>query len=96
MRNHPLTPMRESDLVKVLGAQTKHTVGLVAHDTVRKGAKAIRRDFDALEKSGIRHAIVDAIADRDLNAIGAACADLPLITGGSGGIGSAAAYHRAS
>jgi uncharacterized protein YgbK (DUF1537 family) len=84
MRNHPLTPMRESDLVKVLGMQTKHPVGLVPHDTVRKGAKAVRRAFDALESSGTRHAIVDAIADHDLNAIGAACADLPLITGGSG------------
>ena len=84
MRDHPLTPMRESDLVTVLGAQTPHEVGLVGHETVRKGAAAIRRALDALRDAGTRHAIVDAIADRDLAAIGAACAALPLITGGSG------------
>ena len=84
MRNHPLTPMRNSDLVAVLGAQTPCPVGLVEHATVRRGAGAIRRALDALQAGGIRHAIVDAIADKDLAAIGTACADLPLVTGGSG------------
>ena len=84
MRNHPLTPMRESDLVAVLGAQTPRPVGLVEHATVRRGAPAIRRALDGLRAAGMRHAVVDAIADRDLAAIGRACADLPLVTGGSG------------
>ena len=84
MRNHPLTPMRDSNLVAVLGAQTPRPVGLVGHEIVRQGADAIRRALDALRTAGKRHAIVDAIADEDLMAIGAACADLPLLTGGSG------------
>ncbi len=84
MRNHPLTPMRDSDLVKVLGAQTPNRVGLVSHETIREGAAAIRRALGALSESGVRHAVLDAVEDRDLTAIGEACADLPLITGGSG------------
>ena len=84
MRNHPLTPMRDSNLVAVLGAQTPRPVGLVEHATVREGADAIRRALDGLRQAGTRHAIVDAIADADLTAIGTACADLPLMTGGSG------------
>ncbi len=84
MRNHPLTPMRDSNLVAVLGAQTPRPVGLVGHETVRKGARAIRRTLNGLSEAGTRHAVVDAIADEDLMAIGAACADLPLVTGGSG------------
>ena len=84
MRTHPLTPMRESDLVAVLGAQTARPVGLIEHATVRRGAGAIRRALEDLRAAGVRHAVVDAIADRDLAAIGKACAGLPLVTGGSG------------
>ena len=84
MRDHPLTPMRESDLVAVLGAQTPRKAGLVEHATVRRGAPAIRKALDGLRAAGVRHAVVDAIADRDLAAIGKACAGLPLVTGGSG------------
>ena len=84
MRNHPLTPMQDSNLVAVLSAQTPRPMGLVEHATVRQGADAIRRALDGLRESGVRHAIVDAIADSDLMEIGTACADLPLMTGGSG------------
>ncbi len=84
MRDHPLTPMRDSSLVRVLQRQTKGRVGLVPHATVAKGAAAIRAAFARLRRDGVRHAIVDALADADLEAIGEAAADLPLITGGSG------------
>jgi len=84
MRNHPLTPMRDSNLVRVLGAQSKYPVGLVPHATVAKGAAAIEKAFDGLRAEGVRHAIVDAINDRDLMKIGKACAGLELVTGGSG------------
>ena len=84
MRNHPLTPMRDSNLVAVLGAQTSRPVGLVGHETVREGAGAIRRALDRLREAGTRHAVVDAIADGDLMAIGESCVGLPLVTGGSG------------
>jgi uncharacterized protein YgbK (DUF1537 family) len=84
MRDHPLTPMRDPSLVRVLQRQTMGPVGLVQQATVARGPAAIRSAFDALRAGGIRHAIVDAIADADLEAIGEAAADLPLITGGSG------------
>jgi uncharacterized protein YgbK (DUF1537 family) len=84
MRDHPLTPMRDASLVRVLGRQTKRRVGLVAHDTVAKGPDAIRAAFAKLEAEGVAHAVVDAIDDADLMAIGAACRDLALVTAGSG------------
>lgn len=96
MRNHPLTPMRNSDLVAVLGAQTPRKVGLVEHATVRRGARAIRQALDGLRAAGTRHAVVDAIADRDLAAIGKAAAALPLVTGGSGVAMSLPANFRES
>jgi uncharacterized protein YgbK (DUF1537 family) len=84
MKDHPLTPMRDANLVRVLGRQTKRKVGLVALPTVRQGAAAMRAAFEALRRSGHAYAIVDAVADEDLLALGAACAQLPLLTGGSG------------
>jgi 3-dehydrotetronate 4-kinase len=84
MRDHPLTPMRDPSLVRVLQRQTKGRVGLVQQSAVAQGAAAIRDAFAALRQQGFRHAIVDAVADHDLEAIGEAAADLSLVTGGSG------------
>jgi len=84
MKDHPLTPMHDASLVRVLGRQTKRKVGLVALPTVRQGAAAMRAAFAELQASGHAYAIVDAVADDDLLALGAACAALPLLTGGSG------------
>lgn len=84
MKNHPLTPMTDPDLVRVLGRQVNDTVGLVQYRTVKKGADEIRNAFDNLRGQGIRYAIVDAIDDAHLFSIGEALADTPLITGGSG------------
>lgn len=84
MRDHPLTPMRDPSLVRVLQRQSKGRVGLVQHATVAQGAAAIRAVFDGLRRQGFRHAIVDAITDQNLEAIGEAAANLALITGGSG------------
>lgn len=84
MKDHPLTPMRDANLVRVLQAQTKVPVGLVARETVARGPEAIRAAFTAAEAEAPRMLIVDAIEDADLRAIGTAAAELPLITGGSG------------
>ncbi|WP_395661542.1 3-oxo-tetronate kinase [Aestuariivirga sp.] len=84
MKNHPLTPMRDANLVRVLGRQTPHRVGLVPYKAVKQGAPAIAEAYSALKAQGIRHAIVDAVEDKDLENIGAASSALPLITGGSG------------
>lgn len=84
MESHPLTPMTDANLVRVLGRQTPHPVGLVDLVTVSAGAEAIRARYTALREQGTRHAVVDAVFDADLLAIGAASAGLRLITGGSG------------
>ena len=84
MRNHPLTPMTDANLVRVLQRQTARKVGLVDHATVSRGDAAIRERFAALRQQGHGFAVVDALSNADLDAIGAACADLPLVTGGSG------------
>ncbi|ASW02802.1 3-oxo-tetronate kinase [Paraburkholderia aromaticivorans] len=84
MENHPLTPMRDANLVSVLQRQTGSKVGLVRYDVVAQGVPAVRDAFDALRKEGVRMAIADAVSDADLYLLGEACADLTLITGGSG------------
>ena len=84
MRDHPLTPMRDANLVRVLGRQTKRRVGLVSWPIVQHGPNAIRIEFGGLQVDGVSYAIVDAIDDDDLLDIGIACAELPLVTGGSG------------
>ena len=84
MRNHPLTPMTDANLVRVLGRQTKAKVDLVPLPVVRDGAAAISSTFAKLVADGVTYAIVDATEDRHLLEIGVACTDLPLITGGSG------------
>jgi uncharacterized protein YgbK (DUF1537 family) len=84
MRHHPLTPMTDANLVRVLGRQARGKVGLVPYETVRQGPGAIRGAFTALGRDGFRVAVVDATEDAHLEAIGEACADLALVTGGSG------------
>ena len=84
MEKHPLTPMTDANLVRVLGRQTDGTVGLVAFATVEQGAGAIRDAMTTLKERGTRYAIVDAVTDAHLRAIGDAAAHHPLITGGSG------------
>jgi len=84
MKDHPLTPMNDANLVRVMQAQSKGRVGLVDYRTVAAGAEAIRARFDALRREGVSVAIVDAISDADLHRLGPALAGMPLVTAGSG------------
>jgi len=84
MRNHPLTPMTDANLVRVLAAQTTGKVGLVPYRDVDAGADAARARLVILAADGFAHAIVDATRDEHLIAAGRACVDLPLATGGAG------------
>jgi uncharacterized protein YgbK (DUF1537 family) len=84
MQHHPLTPMTDANLVRVLGRQTAGKVGLVQADTVDRGAEAIAEAFAQLRAGGHRYAIVDALHDDHLLHVGTACGALALITGGSG------------
>ena len=93
MRDHPLTPMRDSDLRRVLQKQSKSKIGHVAFADVDQGADAITRAFEREKNSGHRMVIVDAITNDHLRDIGRAAAALPLVTGGSGiAIGLPKAY----
>lgn len=84
MENHPLTPMRDPNLVRVMAAQTDGSVGLIPFAVVEAGAAAVRRDASRLAEAGRRYAIADAVTDAHLRAIGEAAAAHPLIVGGSG------------
>ncbi|WP_326543174.1 3-oxo-tetronate kinase [Pseudorhodoferax sp.] len=84
MQDHPLTPMTDANLVRVLQPQTRHKVGLVDYQTIAQGPEAIRARFAALRSEGVGIAIVDALANVDLLTLGAALKDMPLVTAGSG------------
>ena len=84
MEHHPLTPMTDANIVRVLSRQTDGTVGLVPYATVEQGAVAIRQAMTGLKEQGRRYAIVDAVSDSHLLAIGEAAEHHALITGGSG------------
>ncbi|WPB86969.1 3-oxo-tetronate kinase [Sediminicoccus rosea] len=84
MENHPLTPMRDANLVRVLGRQSEGSVGLIPFTVVEQGAAAIRHEVTRLRDANRRFAIADAITDAHLMALGEACANHALITGGSG------------
>ncbi|HEX3636369.1 MAG TPA: 3-oxo-tetronate kinase [Paraburkholderia sp.] len=84
MENHPLTPMTDANLVRVLQRQTRSKVGLLRYDTIAQGAQAVRNAIEQMRADGTRIAIADAVSDADLHTLGAACAELALITGGSG------------
>jgi uncharacterized protein YgbK (DUF1537 family) len=84
LENHPLNPMTDPDIRRWLRRQTKYPVGLVAWPAVREGSARIATELRRAAERGERLSIVDAITDDDLVAIGRACIDARLITGGSG------------
>ena len=84
MKDHPLTPMRDANLVRVMQAQCQSKVGLIDHKTIAAGAAAVTLAIDQLKSQGVRIAIVDAVSNDDLIRMGPALRDLPLLTAGSG------------
>lgn len=84
MRNHPITPMTDANLVRVLQAQTSRKVGLIDYTVVDAGPSAIARRIADLRADRVGIAIVDAISDGDLARLGPALRDMPLVTAGSG------------
>ena len=84
MREHPLNPMTDSSLLRLLRTQTLKRVGHLAWPIVRKGTEAIRNEIKALQRQGISYIVTDAVENTDLYNIGAACAGHRLVTGSSG------------
>lgn len=84
MQHHPLTPMTDANLVRVMQSQCQSSVGLIDFKTVAQGEAAIRARIEALKLQGCRIAIVDALSNEDLMRLGPALRDMPLLTAGSG------------
>ncbi len=84
MQNHPLTPMKDSNLVRVLQLQCRRKVGLIDYAVIAQGEAAIRARISELRAQGVGLAIVDAISNDDLLRLGPALKGMPLVTAGSG------------
>jgi len=84
MQDHPLNPMTDPDIRRWLALQTRCAIGHVAAPDVAAGVDAVKARLGEQKAAGNRLIVVDALSDDDLMTIGAAAADLPLITGGSG------------
>jgi uncharacterized protein YgbK (DUF1537 family) len=95
MRDHPLTPMRDANLARVLAAQSRRRVARVGLETVRRGAEAVAQAFALHAQDGPVHLIVDVTEDADLRVLGEALDGARLLTGGAGiAIGLPALYRR--
>ncbi|MGY9045699.1 hypothetical protein P775_01045 [Puniceibacterium antarcticum] len=84
MRDHPITPMRDSSLIRLMEAQSSGRCGLVKATVVDQGAEAVRQRIAALKADGCSYVVLDAISDAHLDVLGQAICDMPLVTGGSG------------
>jgi uncharacterized protein YgbK (DUF1537 family) len=92
LKDHPLNPMHDSNLVRVLARQSKTKVGLVDLATVTRGVVAVRSRIAELAGNGTGAAVIDAVFDRDLETIGDVALDHRLSVGASGiGLGLARA-----
>jgi uncharacterized protein YgbK (DUF1537 family) len=95
LKDHPLNPMHDSNLVRVLARQGRTKVGLVNLATLARGADAVRARLADLAGQGIGAAVIDAVFDHDLETIGAVAADHRLSVGASGiGLGLARALVK--
>src|SRR5512140_2930847 len=84
LKDHPLNPMHDSNLVRVLARQSKSKVGLVGLADIARGPDAVRARLGELSSSGFGAAIADAVFDRDLETIGKVALDHRVSVGASG------------
>lgn len=93
MRNHPITPMKDANLVRLMDAQSQGKTGLVAYADVIQGAERVKARFAELKQQGYKYAVVDAADNSQLAVLAEAVADFKLVTGGSG-LGAYMAAYR--
>ena len=84
MRHHPITPMTDSNLLRLMEGQAQGRAGLVPFNTIAQGPGAIADAFEQLTQAGVRYAVVDTLTEQHLLDIATATLHLPLVTGGSG------------
>lgn len=96
MKDHPLTPMNDSNLMRLLSAQVSRRVGLADRIVVNSGVNSLKEKLISLKENDVPHVIVDAVADTDLDTIASACQDMDFITGGSALAMPLAEFYKAS
>ena len=96
MKDHPLTPMNDSNLMRLLSAQVSRRVGLADRKVVNSGVTSLKEKLISLKENDVPHVIVDAVADTDLDTIANACQDMDYITGGSALAMPLAEFYKAS
>lgn len=84
MQHHPITPMKSSNLLKLMAGQARGQVGLVDLTAIRQGITAVKEELLTLHSQGYRYAITDSLTMEDLSILAAAVHKMPLVTGGSG------------
>jgi len=95
LKDHPLNPMHDANLVRVMARQSRGSVGLVDLASIGAGADAVRARLEALRAAGVTTAIADAVFERDLETLGEIALEMPVSTGASGlGLGLARALVR--
>ncbi|MFW8609032.1 3-oxo-tetronate kinase [Rhizobium beringeri] len=95
LKDHPLNPMQDANLVRVLTRQSRNAVGLIDLTTIAAGPDAVKARLDALRTAGVTAVIADAIFERDLETLGEVALEMPVSTGASGlGLGLARALVR--
>ncbi|GLR57052.1 3-oxo-tetronate kinase [Rhizobium indigoferae] len=95
LKDHPLNPMHDANLVRVLTRQSRNAVGLIDLTTIAAGPGVVKARLDALRTAGITAVIADAIFERDLETLGEVALETPVSTGASGlGLGLARALVR--
>jgi uncharacterized protein YgbK (DUF1537 family) len=92
LKDHPLNPMHDANLVRVLARQSRSKIGLLDLATIARGPDAVRAHLAGLAAKGFGAAIADAVFERDLETIGQVALDHRVSVGASGlGLGLARA-----
>lgn len=84
MRHHPVNPMTDSYLPRLVEAQSTGRCGVVSAHVFEQGVDAVRQELARLQQEGYRYAVLDALTEHHLEIQGEALRDAPLVTGGSG------------
>lgn len=87
MKDHPVTPMRDANLIRLMEAQSRGSAAPVPYQVVERGPGAVREELERVHSEGARYAVLDTLNHDHLDVIGQAVSGLRLLTGGSG-IGS--------
>ncbi|MGN8161395.1 3-oxo-tetronate kinase [Pantoea sp. 22096] len=84
MRHHPVTPMQDSNLMRLMTSQATGKAGLIAAAQIDQGAESVRQALDQLAEQGISYVVTDTLHQGHLLTLGEALSDRRLVTGGSG------------